>query len=86
MSTDLKARSKAYTLLRTSLGNGQVGILVGTPSKGAMEFSIEDIERCFTFGEWQVLPQLGLFDETIELLKFDLAQFAVTCGDGMELY
>ena len=88
MSTDLKSRSKAYTLLRVGRGMGKVALVIGTGYNGpALELNSEDITRYFETGNFdQIRDALGLLDETMERLQIDLGQFALTAGNGMEDY
>ena len=90
MSTDLKSRSKAYELTRVALGGigngiGNVGVVVSRGyNKPAITLSAFDIQTACATGDWSALDVLDLLDETLSLLTYDLAVFALTKGDGME--
>lgn len=86
MSTDLKSRSKAYTLTRVGLRANHVGIVVSQGwNRPSLTLSIPEIEDMFRTGEFgPAIESLSLLDETIPLLRLDLAQFALTKGHGME--
>lgn len=87
MSTDLKSRSKAYELTRVSLrGIGNVGVAVSHGSLSACTFSIETIQAMFADNDFSRLAEMGFLEETVERLMLDLAQFAISKGDGMEAY
>jgi hypothetical protein len=86
MSTELKARSKAYNLTRVGLrGIGNVGVIVGTRHFDST-LSIPEIEQAFRADNWDIIQHFDLLEETVERLKLDLAQFALTKGHGMEAY
>lgn len=84
MSTELKTRSKGYELTRNGLPNGAVGVTVRNGSVN-VPLNRADIETMFATDNWQWLDTLNLLDETLALLKVDLAEFQLTDGGkGME--
>lgn len=87
MSTELKSRSKAYELTRVSIGRGMVGVVVSQGwNRPSMTFSIPEIKETFASSFNRIQSDLNLLDETMPLLQADLAQFALTGGNGMEAY
>lgn len=86
MSTELKSRSKGYSLTRVALrGIGRMGVAIGTGwNKPSLTLSTEEIEGMFADNDFSRLDLLDLLDETVERLTLDLAQFALTKGNGME--
>lgn len=91
MSTDLNSRSKAYELLRVSMrgSDGGVGLVVSTGGYNGQShtFSIPAITQLFAEDEFYwVQRDLNLLDETMDRLKLDMAQFALSGGKGMEAY
>lgn len=86
MSTDLKTRSKAYTLTRFAMRGPNLGLSIGMGwNKPAVCLSVTEIEQMFTDGDFsRITFILDLLDETMERLKLDLAQFVLSKGNGME--
>ena len=88
MSTELKTRSKGYSLTRFSMAasTGNVAVQVSTGyNKPYMSLMVQEIEAMFANDDFaRVADPLNLLEETVERLKLDLAQFALTKGKGME--
>lgn len=88
MSTDLQSSSKAYDLTRVSAGMGQVDLIVGLRqyNKPSIQVSVPAIQAMFETDNFSYIQRdLDLLDETMDRLKFDLARFVITKGNGMEL-
>lgn len=88
MSTELKSRSKGYNLTRFAKGGpGNMGLAIGRGwNQPSLNTDLVEIEEMFRTGDFSRLDLLGLLDETVELLKVDIAQFSITKGNGMEAY
>lgn len=88
MSTELKSRSKGYNLTRFAKGGpGNMGLAIGRGyNQPSLNTDLVEIEEMFTSDDFSRLDLLDLLDETVALLKVDLAQFALTKGKGMEAY
>lgn len=88
MSTELKASSKAYDLTRVHVGMGCLGVAVGNVAVSglAITLSIPAIEAMIETADFsRVQDSLNLLDETMVLLKYDLARFVISKGNGMEI-
>ena len=93
MSTELKSRSKAYNLLRYCAGaehGAAVHVSQTTPFGYGRGLTVADIAEMFRDPSGSQLAelqeQLDLLDETMERLRVDLAEFALTGGDTMVAY
>lgn len=86
MSTELKSRSRGYNLTRVAMkGIGNVGLAIGTGyNKPAITLGMDEIKMMFVSRDFSRLNDLGLLDETINLLKLDIYAFSMTKGHGME--
>lgn len=89
MSTELQSSSKAYDLTRVGMGAGEVGLIVGKRIWGSasVTLTVPDINSMFASGDFsRVQSDLDLLDETMDRLKYDLARFTISKGNGMEAY
>lgn len=87
MSTELKTRSKAYDLTR-AYTQGEIVVIISMDwTRPAITLTVSSIKSMFAEDNFSgVVEAMDLLDETVERLKLDLAQFALSKGDGMEAY
>lgn len=84
MSTDLKSRSRGYSMTRFMRGD-EFAVQVSTAwDKPFAVMSVSEIRYAVGHKTWDALECLSLLDETLVLLKSDLVDFALTGGKGME--